>query len=183
MTTGDRIRAARKAKGYTQKQLGEACGIAEPTIRRYELGKLNPKFETLRKIAKALNLPVSRMMGSDKYHAAWQEERDLLGFDDIWLSTDERIEKLNRLFPKFDVPEDEARMLILQEKEGVIPASLIEDFYSMNDIGREKAVENMKVLANMPEYQRKPPLGVQEASSPLKSETTPENKKSPSEGQ
>ena len=41
MTVGERIRAARKAKGLTQKQLGEACGIAEPTIRRYELGKLN----------------------------------------------------------------------------------------------------------------------------------------------
>ena len=54
MTIGDRIREARKAKGFTQKQLGEACGIAEPTIRRYELGMLNPKFETLQKIARPL---------------------------------------------------------------------------------------------------------------------------------
>ena len=40
MTVGERIRAARRARGLTQKALGEACGIAEPTIRRYELGKL-----------------------------------------------------------------------------------------------------------------------------------------------
>lgn len=56
MLVGERIRSARKSAGLTQKQLGEKCGIAEPTIRRYELGKLNPKLETLKKIAAALNI-------------------------------------------------------------------------------------------------------------------------------
>lgn len=54
MTIGERVRSIRKSKNLTQKQLGELSGIAEPTIRRYELGKLNPKYETLAKIAKAL---------------------------------------------------------------------------------------------------------------------------------
>lgn len=57
MTTGELIRAARKKAGLTQKQLGDLCGIAEPTIRRYELGKLNPKRETLQKISKPLDVP------------------------------------------------------------------------------------------------------------------------------
>ena len=56
MTTGEKIRAARKQAHLTQKQLGELCGIAEPTIRRYELGKLNPKKETLEKIAVQLGV-------------------------------------------------------------------------------------------------------------------------------
>jgi len=56
MTTAEKIRAARKNAGLTQKQLGDLCGIAEPTIRKYELGKLNPKKETLEKIAKPLNV-------------------------------------------------------------------------------------------------------------------------------
>ena len=56
-TIGAKIRELRKARGLTQKELGERAGIAEPTIRRYELGKLNPKFETVQKIAKALNVP------------------------------------------------------------------------------------------------------------------------------
>lgn len=51
MTTGEKIREARKKAKLTQKKLGELCGIAEPTIRRYELGTLNPKKETLEKIA------------------------------------------------------------------------------------------------------------------------------------
>ena len=56
MTIGERIKAARKMRGMTQAELGELAGIAEPTIRRYELGKLNPKFETLAKIAEALKV-------------------------------------------------------------------------------------------------------------------------------
>ena len=69
MTVGERIRAARKAQGLPQKQLGEACGIAEPTIRRYELGKLNPKFTTLQKIGKALHVTASYLQGYETEEA------------------------------------------------------------------------------------------------------------------
>lgn len=56
MDTGELIRNIRIKKGLTQKQLGERAKIAEPTIRRYELGKLNPKYETIQKIAAALGV-------------------------------------------------------------------------------------------------------------------------------
>ena len=64
MTTGERIRAERQAAGMTQKALGEACEIAEPTIRRYEAGKLNPKIETLEKIAGALGTNAEALRGA-----------------------------------------------------------------------------------------------------------------------
>ena len=53
--TGDLIRKYRKELGFTQKYLGELCGIADSNIRKYENGRQNPKFETVQKIAKALN--------------------------------------------------------------------------------------------------------------------------------
>lgn len=56
---GERIRSVRNEKKWTQKKLGEECGIAEPTIRKYELGMLNPKIETLQKIADALGTSIS----------------------------------------------------------------------------------------------------------------------------
>lgn len=59
MTTGERIQAARKGQGLTQKALSERCGIAEPTIRQYESGRLNPKIETLDKLAAALGVPIN----------------------------------------------------------------------------------------------------------------------------
>ena len=58
MTYGEKLRIARKEKGLTQKALGELCGIAEPTIRRYESGNLHPKYETRKKIADALGMNV-----------------------------------------------------------------------------------------------------------------------------
>ena len=64
MTIGERIRKERKAAGLTQKKLGELAGIAEPTIRKYELGKLNPKLETRIKIANAMNIPVEKLTES-----------------------------------------------------------------------------------------------------------------------
>lgn len=61
MTTGELIRKCRKEAGLTQKELGERAGIAEPTIRKYESNRLNPKIETLQKIADALNVNVSEL--------------------------------------------------------------------------------------------------------------------------
>ena len=67
METGTLIKKYRTDKKLTQKQLGELCTppIAESTIRRYELGKLNPKFETVQKIADALDVPLCKFY-SDK---------------------------------------------------------------------------------------------------------------------
>lgn len=65
MTIGERIRSARKGKNLTQKQLGELCGIAEPTIRRYELNKLTPKIETLKKIATPLGISWYELYSDD----------------------------------------------------------------------------------------------------------------------
>lgn len=58
MTIGENIKRIRKEKGLTQKTLGELCGINEANIRKYENNKQNPKLETARKIATALDVDV-----------------------------------------------------------------------------------------------------------------------------
>ena len=63
MTVGDRMRKIRIEKGLTQREVSARCHIAEPTIRKYESGRLNPKFETVEKIASALEAPVQALMG------------------------------------------------------------------------------------------------------------------------
>ena len=63
MNVGQRIQAARKTKGLTQKQLGERVGLATGTIQQYELGKREPKVETLQKIASALNVFITDLTG------------------------------------------------------------------------------------------------------------------------
>ena len=61
MTIGERIRSIRKQKGLTQKKLGEMCGINEANIRKYELGRQNPKISTLKKISDALNVNMTEL--------------------------------------------------------------------------------------------------------------------------
>lgn len=41
MTIGEKIKCFRRLNHMTQKSLGEACGIGEATIRKYELGIRN----------------------------------------------------------------------------------------------------------------------------------------------
>lgn len=63
MTAGDRMKEIRLRKGLTQREVSARCHIAESTIRKYESGRLNPKFETMDKIASALEVPVTALMG------------------------------------------------------------------------------------------------------------------------
>lgn len=65
MTVGQRIRDRRKALGYTQKQLGELCGMADSAIRKYESGRITPKHQTLKKIANALEISEWSLTGVD----------------------------------------------------------------------------------------------------------------------
>lgn len=75
MGVGENIRSARQRAQLTQKQLGELCGIAEPTIRRYELNKLNPKFDTIVKIASALGVSAAKLMSYEWINAGYWTER------------------------------------------------------------------------------------------------------------
>ena len=65
MKTCEKIKKIRKEKGFTQKKLGEKTGIAESTIRRYEIVLLNPKFETIKRIADALECNVTELLGEE----------------------------------------------------------------------------------------------------------------------
>ena len=57
------LRKARTNAGLTQKELAEKAGIAAVTIQQYERGVREPRIGQLGKIAKALNITVSEMIG------------------------------------------------------------------------------------------------------------------------
>ena len=86
MNINDNIKRYRKERGLTQKKLSELCGIAEPTIRRYEAGTLNPKIETIDKIAYALGITAIDLMGVEywdkKYPNIAKGSKEYEGFID-----------------------------------------------------------------------------------------------------
>ena len=62
MTTGQRIKAARKKAGVTQEELGKKLGVSPSFVAQYETGKRNPKIETLQNLANALGVPVQELV-------------------------------------------------------------------------------------------------------------------------
>ena len=64
MTTGQNIHHFRLLKQMTQAQLADAIGTTTQNISQYERGVRNPKLETLRKIALALDCNISDLDSS-----------------------------------------------------------------------------------------------------------------------
>ena len=62
MTTGEKIKAAREKAGFTQAELASKLGIPYHSIGQWERGLRNPKWETLEKIAEALQIPVYELI-------------------------------------------------------------------------------------------------------------------------
>ena len=132
MTIGERIRNARKARTLTQKQLGELAGIAEPTIRRYELGRLKPKFETIVKIADALNESVWELYSN--------HELDSVTLDQF----DESTKKIAYFVREYSNAEETTQRLL-------------EAFRKLNIMGRKIAIERVEELVEIPRYQEELP--------------------------
>ncbi len=125
-TIGEKIREIRKARGLTQKELGEKAGIAEPTIRRYELGKLNPKIETVKKIA------------------------DALGVDAAYLYS----ESVGDAVHDGLVSAGVLRQMVATSNTDILEESLElqRDFSILTKEGRAKALERVHELTEIPRY-------------------------------
>lgn len=65
MTTGQRIKAARKKAGMTQAALAEKLDISYVNISQLEKDQRNPKLETLQRIANALEVSIYELIDGD----------------------------------------------------------------------------------------------------------------------
>ena len=52
----------RKQAGLTQKQLGDALGVAQSTMAQYETGARKPDIVTLKKLAAALHCTADQLL-------------------------------------------------------------------------------------------------------------------------
>jgi transcriptional regulator with XRE-family HTH domain len=65
------ITRAREEAGITQSELGKRIGMSQPAIARLEAGDdINPEFQTISKIAQALQPHFSFVIGEPKKLAA-----------------------------------------------------------------------------------------------------------------
>lgn len=66
MTVGEKIQVVRKEKGLSQKDLAKKLNIAPGTVQQYEADKRKVTVEKLIDIAFALEVPVGRLIPSNK---------------------------------------------------------------------------------------------------------------------
>lgn len=66
MTTGQNIRAARRAAGLTQKQLSQKIGCTQSRITDWERDLYIPKPAPLKLLSEALGVPADRLISLDE---------------------------------------------------------------------------------------------------------------------
>lgn len=62
MEIGKKIKTMRKQKGLTQKELAQKLGVSQQMINQYENNSSNLTFETLQKIATALDVSINELI-------------------------------------------------------------------------------------------------------------------------
>lgn len=122
MTVGDRIRSIRLERGLTQKELSKLSGVPEPNIRRYESGLIQPKYETIEKLATGLRTSTGSLLGKGsqiKYKVIqWKSRKDArleINIDAELLDTIQAIANGDGL-----TLEDEVENMLLDSSERII---------------------------------------------------------------
>lgn len=81
MSFGERLRAARVAKGYTQEQLAKIIGVAKSTLTGYEKGNREPDVMKIHALASALDITGDELLGipvQKSVISAHSEDEELL---------------------------------------------------------------------------------------------------------
>lgn len=155
-SVGKKIRALRKEKGLTQKELSARSGIAEITIRQYEAEKYNPKADAVMKLCVGLNCKITDLIDEEhqKYYRAFDnitdtrpnvsdqideyfEHQKKLNFDNA--------ERHHLLTHYYDTLERTGRDALLE---------ILGNLQLLNDAGQQKATEQVEMLTEIPKYRK-----------------------------
>lgn len=150
MTIGQRIKEARKKAGLTQKELGAKLGIAYQTLAQWENDLRNPKQETIRRIADALNCDFFWLLLGESLSI---EERSALSAM-IVFNTDNPYIKKAAMHAVYRSEGEHIRQgYSFSETE----IELIRKFGMLNEAGQQKAIERVEELTGIPKYRKEDP--------------------------
>ena len=76
-----RLKNAREGKNISQRKLGMILGLSDKAISAYESGRTYPPLDTLIKIAKELDKPLSYFLDEDTKEASLISKIDRLTFE------------------------------------------------------------------------------------------------------
>lgn len=135
MTTGEKIKEARKKAGMTQAELGALLGVSGSMIGQWENDFRHPKLETRAKIADALGIKDFELASIHKPNKNHRRELEkMMGKEEGYL---------DKMSARRDWPINQQR--------------LVNAFDLLNDAGQQKAVERVEELTEIHKYQRQEP--------------------------
>lgn len=129
MNTGESIKYWRESKSLTQKQLAEASGLSEISIRKYEANDRAPKIKNIFAIAGALGISPFELISAEEYNNEINKE--------VYDKLQEEIKS-----SEFHADDKKEQLLL-------------DNFFLLNETGQEKAIEQVELLTRIPEYKAK----------------------------
>lgn len=153
MTTGQRIKEARKKAGLTQKELAAKLGIAYQTLAQWENDLRNPKQGTLEKIASALGINWYELYAeSEKEQIEAKKNYDIAKF---------LLEK--RKGVKVGIIGKDGKTKVrditiddyfeLFEEDAERKKKYLSLYDQLNGLGKKKAIERVEELTEIQKYQ------------------------------
>lgn len=188
MRIGIKIKKVRKEKGITQEALAEKLGTKGAAIRRLENNpEARPKISTLKRIADALDVPLSELMKETN----WTDDTPIQSFNsgaefaEEWKKrTSQGGEQIAITRGPGGIIYDFVIMPEQKEESERCRTAMNEAFDNLNLDGQKAAVVQVALLAEIPKYQKGSDSecpASQNAETPTGSEsatdaTPPENK-------
>ena len=148
MSTGEKIKIARKKAGLTQRELGEKLGVSQSAVGQFEMDRPNPKLETLEKIASALKTPISELLDNNFANTReWKELEKLR--DKTEKESTETLSAILNTLKEIITRNDECDIFTNIPEE-----DLLYYFWLLNENGQNKAIEQVGLLTEIPKYQK-----------------------------
>lgn len=155
MKTGDALKNARVGAGMTQAELARRLGVTPQTVSQYERGRINPKFETLKRIADAMDVSVDSLL--DESMRAQIECNTYQALLDAMKTVSASAGKLTDA----GIPEDEVKS-VMGKLQNLVDFAIQEAdlqevlrlYQSLNREGQRVALERLDELAQLSKYQR-----------------------------
>ena len=144
MTTGERIREARKKANMTQAELAQKLNIPYQSIGQWERDIRNPKHATIQRLALALDC--------DFLWLLWGDAPEQISYDiqKLFNTHEPVVEKAAKLAIHYINSSYTARGYTFSEQE----AKLIHTFSRLNSSGKQAALEQILALSQDSEYQQ-----------------------------
>lgn len=133
------LKELRIEKNITQEKFAKDLGTSRSSIGMYETGEREPDFETTIRIADYFDVDVDFLVGRKPLKEQYEQ-------GELWEKFDEDVSSVSKIKNESNLCQQ------IQNCFGKDAVQLLQIFTELNTTGKEKALENLYDLAELPKY-------------------------------